>query len=210
MNCSNKDNLLELNKLPMYGRYPKTPKMLETDRRFIEKCKQMPGGIDSAVTRALQRGWEYYYKNDFSTSMKRFNQAWLLNSTNAETYWGFGLITGKVGAYERSVALLEKALELDAKNNKIMIDLALSYSMAAIGNENEKALFNKSFTLYAESREIDSTYELLYSNWAVSLFYKQDYVASMHKLKRAKELGGKSIDPEFVNDLKTKIPNFTL
>ena len=35
-------------------------------------------------------------KNDTKTVMKRFNQAWLLNTNNPQAYWGFGIILARI------------------------------------------------------------------------------------------------------------------
>ena len=82
---------------------------------------------------AADRGWKYYESGDYATAMRRFNQAWLLDSDNAEAYWGMGLVIGQRARKEEpetnlesSVHCLELALAHAPDNGRIMGDLAFS------------------------------------------------------------------------------------
>ena len=61
--------------------------LLESEKTF--------GDHKKASEYYVSKGWEYFYDNDDETSMKRFNQAWLLDNTNSQIYWGFGNLLGK-------------------------------------------------------------------------------------------------------------------
>lgn len=89
-----------INERPMYGGREKTPAMREADARFIQDCIADGTNREAASREVSQLGWQYFFRNDFSTAMKRFNQDWLLDPNNPEAYWGFGLIRKKEGDYE--------------------------------------------------------------------------------------------------------------
>lgn len=71
--------------------------------------------------------WDYAYKGDAETAMKRFNQAWLLDTLNADAYWGFGILIGKDGKLDESIALFNKSLELNPVNSDVWYCLAVSH-----------------------------------------------------------------------------------
>src|SRR5690606_35085006 len=68
-----------------------------------------------------------FYKNDLETSMKRFNQAWLLDSLNADVYWGFGNLLGRQNQFQASIPYFEKSLKLKPNNSRVYESLATSY-----------------------------------------------------------------------------------
>ena len=48
----------------------------------------------------IKLGFNYMYKRDLKTAMYRFNQAYLLDSTNSDIYWGYGAIYMTLGNFE--------------------------------------------------------------------------------------------------------------
>jgi tetratricopeptide (TPR) repeat protein len=64
----------------------------------------------------LRFGWKHYAQADMETSMKRFNQAWLLDSLNAEAYIGFGTILNDQGKYNESLQVIERGIQLNPQS----------------------------------------------------------------------------------------------
>lgn len=60
--------------------------------------------------------------------------------------------------------------------------------------------------LFDQASRLESNYDRIYFNWAISLFFKQDYKGAWEKISDAERLGGKSIDQRFIHDLKKKMP----
>ena len=58
------------------------------DKESIKKF----GSVDSAVAVYIDRAWQYYYTDSLDSAMKRFNQAWLLNSDFSDAYFGFAAL----------------------------------------------------------------------------------------------------------------------
>ena len=79
-----------INLLPMYGRVQKCDEQLQDDDQFIIECDKHFANRAQATRFHIDKGWSYFYQNDLDMAMKRFNQAWLLDSTDADVYWGFG------------------------------------------------------------------------------------------------------------------------
>ncbi len=108
----------------MYGEVAKTPVQQKADQEFIDDMIARCGSREKASSELAHRGWDP--KNDLSTAMKRFNQAWLLDAKNAQAYWGMGVVMGRKRKYKESVELLQRAETCDPGNDRILIDLARS------------------------------------------------------------------------------------
>ncbi|MBC7864481.1 MAG: hypothetical protein IAF38_16015 [Bacteroidia bacterium] len=87
------------NLLPMYGQKPKTEKELQANKEFLQKMglgkSQSYIRYRSDVT--AESGWKNYYAGALDTAMFRFNQAWLIDSTNSGPYIGFSTIYSTLG-----------------------------------------------------------------------------------------------------------------
>lgn len=122
----------DINLLPMYGNQPKPPKLIETDNKFIDYSIKTSGTRDSAARSMIELGWRYFYSNKYDIAMKRFNQAWLLDSTNSNIYWGFGSILGQLGYPFDSVMVYYKmSLNRGNKNVRFMTNIGFAFAQKA-------------------------------------------------------------------------------
>ena len=178
------------NKEPMYGgNY--TPEV-KLDPKFSKHASEL--------------GWKYFYNGDSVTAMKRFNQAWMSDNSNASAYWGFGVLMGlrakqenEEKNLEQSIKFLNKANELDPKNAGIKTDLAYSYTCLYAFFKNahkitKSDVYQKSASLFEEAKLISPEYPLLYANWSVLEFEKGNFVRARELLDEAKAKGFVSKD----------------
>jgi tetratricopeptide (TPR) repeat protein len=78
---------------PMFGNEKQSLKQQEADKVFIASAlKFFKGDTAKATKRYAKKGWYYFSRNIIDTAMFRFNQSWLLDSTYAESYFGFAAI----------------------------------------------------------------------------------------------------------------------
>ena len=117
-----------INKMPLYGngKVKKCPEQLKVDQEFIATEEKITTR-KAAAAHMIMRGWEFFHKNQLDTSIMRFNQAWLLDSLNAELYWGLGDVLGKQQKFKESIPFFEKSLKLNAKEPKVWADESISY-----------------------------------------------------------------------------------
>jgi Tfp pilus assembly protein PilF len=81
-----------LNEQPMFGNQPKTPAMLAADQKLITDAARF-GSRAETSDRNVALGWQYFsQKQDIATAMKRFNQAWLLDPDNGDSFHGFAIM----------------------------------------------------------------------------------------------------------------------
>lgn len=95
-----------MNELPEYGLQQKNPDLLEADREFVEIAKKEEGSFEKMTN----YGWGFIQRGDNRTAIKRFNQAWLIDSTRYESYWGFAAAESRLGNLESAKHYYEKAL----------------------------------------------------------------------------------------------------
>jgi tetratricopeptide (TPR) repeat protein len=119
VSCSRYSDCPEgINLLPMFGNLVKCPEQLEADKTFIATMdKDFDGDRKKAAEDRVARAWDFYHQRDEKTAMKRFNQAWLLDSTNADVYWGFGSLIGNQKNEEEALLMFKKSLRLNPGND---------------------------------------------------------------------------------------------
>ncbi len=142
--CHQGDCPKGINKLPMYGRVQKCQVQLDLDKEFLQSSDGRFKDRKEAARFYVDRGWKYYYKNQFDTAMMRFNQAWLLDSLNADTYWGFGNILGmRDKKFEESLTYFERSLKLNPNNARVWESASTSYGQIFFETKDVE-LLNKS------------------------------------------------------------------
>lgn len=200
----------DLNEIPMYGGKPKTPDLIQVDKNFVDYIFKKFGSREAGSDEAIRVGFQYLARDDWRTAMKRFNQAWLLTPDKAEVFWGFGSALSYQGKFEESVKYFTKAMELSPKNGRLLADYGFMYQFWATKrtkDKNERLVrLNKSVELFEQASRIEPSYERTFFNWAVSLYFKQDYKGAWEKLVEAEKLGGKSVEQKFIKDLAKKMP----
>jgi tetratricopeptide (TPR) repeat protein len=203
----NYGNDIPINERPMYGGIKKTEGQKEADEKFIKNMVEDCGSKEAAAKDAIEKAWKYYYENDFSTSMKRFNQAWLLDSTNYQIYWGFGLLLTKQENFEKAISYLEKALKIEPQDEAVLHDLDFAYAQYGSTQWNlfdRVEYLNKSIEIYKQVEAINDANGLLYNNWAVSLADLGKHEEAWEKLQKAISLGYE-VDPRFISELKKRL-----
>jgi tetratricopeptide (TPR) repeat protein len=198
------------NEIPMYGGIPPNKREAQADATLIEWTIKQFGSREEGAKNAIRLGFQYLEKGDWSTAMKRFNQAWLLGGETAETNWGFAAALSYQGKFVDAEKFFLKARERDGKNARLLTDFGFMYQFwATKGDVNKQAkaeYLDKSIELFDQASQVDAAFDRIYFNWAVSLYFKKDYAGAWKKIAEAEKLGGKSIEEKFLKDLTRKMP----
>jgi len=182
-----------INLIPMYGQVKKCPQQIQSDNQFIEEAEKQFKNKKAASEYYANKRWEYFYKDELDTSMKRFNQAWLLDNKNPNAFWGFGNILGKKKEYEKSVVYLEKSIALDPNNGKVFYCAAISYGQIFV-EKNDKKYLDLAIQNLNKAVKIEPKNGSYYAQLANSYAYysKKD---SLNKYIRITD----EIDPKLIN-----------
>ncbi len=199
LSCSSSQDCPEnINILPMYGvnsGVKKCKEQLQIDKDFIEECDKYFKSRKEAVSRHLKDAWAYFYKKDYDNSMKRFNQAWLLDSTNADVYWGFGNILGMQLKFEESLTYFNKSLKLNPKNSKVWLSKGTSYAQMFVKN-NDIKLLNKAIDNFRIAAELDNKNVEAYAQLTMAYSYYMEKDSALVFLKITDKLDANAINPE--------------
>lgn len=124
-----------------------------------------------------------------------FGRAYLMDSTNNDIYWGYGLVYGREQKYEEALFLLYRALEKDKENPRLLNDVATSHlSRFYVSTNPEDLMQSKKLLEQAVQlapNEADAYYKL-----AINSYYLREYGNAwsyLHKsVSRNKEIADKA------------------
>lgn len=154
--CSDaQDCRSDINVLPMYGRVKKCKEQIAVDEVFLKEMDNLYHDRKIASMEIANLGWEHFYKNELETAMKKFNQAWLLDSNNYQAYWGYGNIEGKRKNYKESIAFFERALSLNDTNASLLESSSTSFFHLFL-NDNDEQYLDTGINYLRRSLSIDS------------------------------------------------------
>src|SRR5579862_6939652 len=97
---------------PKYGHAEKSTGQLEADSNFTRETLPQFANKRLASEHLVELGFKYLY-HDVKTAMFRFNQAYLLDSTNSDIYWGFGAVYMVLEDYPKARVQYEEGLSHD-------------------------------------------------------------------------------------------------
>ncbi|CAH8281242.1 hypothetical protein EV196_1216 [Mariniflexile fucanivorans] len=139
-NCAKNDCIQGINNLPKYGKIKKCAEQITLDNEFIKGCDTIYPNRKIAAIHYIDLAWGYFYNNQIDLSMKRFNQAWLLDKNNADIYWGYGNLMGKKGEFEESLKYFEESIQINSQNAKVWESKAISHGQLFFKTKEKKSL----------------------------------------------------------------------
>jgi len=172
----------QINLIPMYGGIQKSAALIEADNAFLKEIDAKGVSRDSSSRYFSSKGWYFYYQGNDAVAMKRFNQAWLLDTNNASAYFGFGSILGRRRSSIDSVIMLMKlAHHHNPSDLPIASSLAYSFSTKAyqLKLKNDTAwnsYKDTSLNIYASiasNLKFESDYGLQYLESLIMLAQKE-------------------------------------
>lgn len=179
----------------MYGEVKKCEQQIEFDKEFILESEKQFKDRKKASEYYVSKGWEYFYKDDNATSMKRFNQAWLLDTTNPQVYWGFGNLLGRKNEFENSIKFLEKSIKLEPNNAKVYECIATSYGQIFHKTKDIKYL-NLTIENLKKAIKIEPKNGRAYGQLASSYAYLKQKDSLVKYIRKTDEIDSKFVNPE--------------
>ncbi|WP_024482386.1 tetratricopeptide repeat protein [Cellulophaga baltica] len=193
--CSSTDCPEGIDILPKYGAVEKCAEQLRIDAQFLQECDQIYPSRALAAVHHIDLAWDLFDAHQIDDAMKRFNQAWLLDKSNADIYWGYGNLTGQGGHFEESLAFFDESIQLNAHNAKVWESKALSYGQLFFKTK-ELEILEKAISCYKKSLTIDPKNPRVYAQLAgtYSYFMQKDSLAKYIQL--TDEIDATLINPE--------------
>ncbi len=195
----------------MYGGVDRqsNPQLKSGDEQFIAGVTKEFGSREKASEMFVEQGIRYYQQDNYSMAMKRFNQAWLLNSNNPDVYWGFGIIYHDVRKELRSQANDGSCSGSSLTKPIALADAARIYRLCAASNTSldqstKSQYFTKSEELSRQASSISPNNAYIFGSWASALYWQGNYVGAWGKVAKQRSLGGTPLG-QFINLLRAKM-----
>lgn len=179
----------------MYGKQHKCAEQIAADNEFLALSDKQYATRRLASDHYTRVGWGLFYEKQFDTSMQRFNQAWLLDSINAEPYWGFASISGMRQQFRLSVPLFKRFLIINPMQAKAWEGLGMSYGQLFFQSKKQ-AFLDSSITATKKCVKIDPTYARGYAQLASAYAYYIQKDSAKKYLAIAEKLNPAVVNPE--------------
>jgi tetratricopeptide (TPR) repeat protein len=189
--------------LPKYGNILKTDKQKKADNELINTIVKEQGTKRKGSEAMINRGFDYLYRGDTKTAMYRFNQAWLLDSTNVDVYWGFGAVYHSLQQYALAMAQYDDGLRLDPNNSKIITDKATIY-LIDFQKNNDTNKLKDAIRLFEQSYALDSKNQNTLFKLSVSHFLNNDCKKARRYYNECITLDGRPVTQEYTKALNQR------
>ena len=198
--------------LPKYGHADKTDEQKRLDQKFIDQTmeqEQFKGDRTAASNHLIDLGFNYLYRGDIKTAMYRFNQAYLLDSTNTDIYWGYGAVYMTLGNYETAKEQYEEGLSKNPNNTHLLTDygthyMGQYYALEPIDKDAAASRLDSAITYLFKSYQLDKKEQNTTFKLSICYWIKGDCNKAWKFYDECKELGGQPITEAYTNDLKKK------
>lgn len=200
--------------LPKYGSKARTPQQKQEDEEFVSttlKRLDYEGNRQEASADWIKEGFNSLGKKDPRTAMQRFNQAWLLDSTNNDIYWGYGAVYMSIGNYERAREQYLYGLKRNPKHAPMLADYS-SYFMAqfyGLQSMDPKSAVNN---LDSALRYLNTSYQVnpkeatTCFKMSAAYMLKNKCGEAWRYFHECESLGGAGITDDFRSELEGRCP----
>ncbi len=197
----------DISLLPKYGSLPKNEVQKSSDEKFIARIDEYyKGNRKKAAEEISARGWQFLRQGNVTDAIRRFNQAWLLDSSNGGALWGMAAIQASTGKAADSLKLFEEAEHSIGNDIDFSVDYAKAIGVAGAQTRND-ALLQDAFARFARAYEKAPQHTLNLQNWAVTLFYVGNYAEAWKKIQLAEATPRRAeLDSNFIAALQSKMP----
>ena len=204
-----KEAATNINLLPKYGQVEKTKKQKKTDEIFIKTIMKLDSIPRQGSDRFIRLGFNFLYQNDLKTAMQRFNQAYLLDSTNTDVYWGFGAVYMTLGQHQKAKEQYEEGLKITPDNTHLLTDYGTYfiwqyYALKPSDKENAMINLDSAITYLTKSYNLDSTDQNTTFKLSILFYDKGDCDNAWKYYEACKLLGGQPITEAYTKDLQKK------
>lgn len=197
----------EINLLPKYGSVPKTEAELAADAKLLEAVdRQYEGNRKKASEDAALWGWRAFRRKQYEEAMRRFNQAWLLDPSNAQALWGMGSVQGTASKHREALQFFDEAAPALEQDIDFSVDHALTQAMVAV-EDHDTAAVQRVLERFARIHAQAPQHTLNLQNWAITLFATGNLAGAWEKVQWAEATPRRAaIDQRFIADLQSAMP----
>lgn len=203
--CNTQNAITESNYSPLHSTItmadvvpvmePETAEAKANQEKFLQE------NVDRFKSREL--AGEYYVlqaqrafnEEKLDSASYLFGRAYLMDSTNNDIYWGYGMVYGREQKYDEALFLLYRALEKDRGNPRLLNDVATSHLSRFYVHADPDDLI-QSRKLLEQAVQLSPDEASAYYKLAINCYYLREYGSAwsyLHKsIRRDKEIADKA------------------
>ncbi|MCJ8166265.1 hypothetical protein MKJ04_15565 [Pontibacter sp. E15-1] len=185
---------------------PTTPEAKAAQEAFIQEH------VDRFKSRALAsayyvlQGQRTFKEEKTDSATYFFSRAYLMDSTNNDVYWGYGLLYGQQQEYDKALFALYHALKSDPGNPRLLNDVATSHLSRFYVNSNPEDLLQSKKLLEQAVQQSPEEADLYYK-LAISSYYLREYESAWGYLHKSQTYDASVGDEAFISALLEKHPD---
>lgn len=116
--------MVDMRLLPRYGDREKTEAQRASDSTFMRAVLRVDSVPRSASARLIDHGTALLRQGEMGQAMMRFNQAWLVDSLNADVYWGYGAFFMELDRPAVALQWYQRGIALDSTSARLLDGMA--------------------------------------------------------------------------------------
>jgi tetratricopeptide (TPR) repeat protein len=199
----NEEAKTEIRLVPRYGNAQKTPAQKAADEELIKSYIDMAGSRRKGAELLIKKGFEFLYAGNLRTAMYRFNQAWLLDSTDANVYSGFASVYYSFKDYKKALKLLDQGLTMDSKSSTLITDKGTIY-LTIFQTSHSLLDRNRGLSLLKESYSLDPANQNTLYKLSAFYFDSNDCDLALKYYKECMKLGGTPVVQRYKDAIKER------
>lgn len=183
---------------------PKVKAQQEKFRReSAEKFKSRQLGSQYYVLQAQRT----FNEDKLDSASLFFNRAWLLDSTNNDVYWGYGLLYGRQDAHDKALYTLYHALSHDNENPRLLTDVATAHLASYYSHKHPNDLHQSRKLLLQALKLKPQDPSDTYYKLALNSYYLGEYAEAWDYLHLSVRQDGTKENEKFIAALLQKVPD---
>lgn len=197
----------EINLQPKYGVLPKDDAHKLADQKFLQAIDAQYGNDRAKAARALaDLGWKYLHQRNDKDAMRRFNQAWLLDPSNAVAIWGMAAVQGGNNKLDESLRLFEEVNPVMGEDINFSVGYARTLALAGVEKRNDQML-RDAFSRFARNHAREPAHFDNLETWGMTLFLAGRYADAWEKVALAEKTPARTpLNSAFISALGAKMP----
>ncbi len=198
-----------INILPMYGGYEKNTLQLKADKDFVTKFTE---SMDNKTASAgiVNGAWQFFNQGDYDTAMKRFNQAWLLDSNNWDVYKGYISVYAQKKSLKDLHDYTEKLINQNPTNATLhCFSGAINNNQGLETETDSKQYWDMAETEFQKGLKLDNNNPFCQLNYASVLYHNGKYQDAWNHLVENSILPNSRYDTQLTLSIYPNIPSIS-
>ena len=187
---------LPAGEVPMYGDVTRLDRLNKVETDYIASLEKSGKTRQDVAREVLKAAWAHFQKAEYAHSIRKFNQAWLLDPQNGDSYHGFAVVTL---VRDKLPAEADRYFRMALAKPGVNVNAYVDYGrLLWMGERLEESLgmLNKALSISPKAHNARSNIALVY--------YKNHDWSKACEFARAAKENGDDLQPGFIEEMCAK------